>query len=115
MCVYRAMARECDPVWRELHYGRIQAGDAVEDVLGRTRPRRVERVGDWVLLKYHPDGLCFTGVTVVAREEHLVGAYAWSCGWVREFFDIMSPEQRTEFFREHFDQPARLGDAIYIR
>src|SRR5262245_34947258 len=96
--VYQAMDAECHPVWRELHFGLIRAGDPVNEVIARTKPIRVKRAGEWVVLRYqeYPGGLCFTGVTVVAYEGRLIGAYAWSCTWVREFFDVMSEERRTE-------------------
>jgi hypothetical protein len=101
--VYQAMARECDPVWRDLHYGRVQAGDPVEEVIARTRPRRVKRSGGWVVLEYPPDGLCFTGISVAAREGRLVSAYAWSCTWTRQFFDTLSEEGRAEFVRALYE------------
>src|SRR4051812_33201664 len=113
--VYQAMDRECHPVWREFHYGRIQAGNSVEEVIARTEPARVERTGHWVVLKYHDNGLCFTGLTAVAYDGQMVGAYAWSCTWVRQFFDSMLEEQRTEFFGRHYDQPARMGNAIIVQ
>jgi hypothetical protein len=115
--VYRAMAQECHPVWQELHFERIQAGDSVDDVIARTHPIRVKRDGEWVILNYQESsgGLCSTGVTVVAFEGQLVGAYAWSCTWVRQFFDTMSEDQRTTFLRGYCDQPARIGGAIIIR
>ncbi|HEY7426744.1 MAG TPA: hypothetical protein VH682_21085 [Gemmataceae bacterium] len=116
--VYRAMAQECHPVWHELHFSRIRAGDPVEAVISSTKPVWVKRTGEWVVLKYeeeHPGALCFTGVTVVAYDGRLVGAYAWSCTWVRQFFDVMSDEQRIEFFRDHYDQPARVGNAMVVR
>jgi hypothetical protein len=113
--VYRAMDQECHPVWRDFHYGKVRAGDLVEEVIARTEPVRVERAGRWVVLKYHGRGLCFTGLTAVAYDGQMVGAFAWSCTWVREFFDFMSEDQRAEFFGKHYDQPARVGNAIIVR
>jgi hypothetical protein len=114
--VYQAMDAHCHPVWRELHFGRIRAGDPVDEVIAGTKPIRVKRAGGWVVLSYqeYPGGLCFTGVTVAAYEGRLVCAYAWSSAWVRQFFDVMSEEQRAEFFREHYDQPVLRGGAIII-
>jgi hypothetical protein len=113
--VYRAMDQECHPVWRDFHYGRIRAGDPVEEVIAQNEPVRVERAGRWVVLKYHGGGLCFTGITAVAYDGRMVGAYAWSCTWTRQFFDIMSEDQQQEFFSGHYDQPARMGNAILVR
>jgi hypothetical protein len=45
----------------------------------------------------------------------MVVAYAWSCAWTRQFFDIMSEEQRQEFCTKHAGQPARVGGAISVR
>jgi hypothetical protein len=109
------MEQECHPAWRDFHFGRVRAGDPVEEVIARTEPVQVERIGRWVVLRYNRGGLSFTGLTAVAYDGQMVGAYAWSCTWVRQFFDIMSPEQRTEFFRDYYDQPARVGDAIVVQ
>lgn len=109
--VYQAMAHECDPVWRDLHYGRVQAGDPVEEVITHTHPSRIKRSGQWVVLEYQKEGLVFTGVRVVARDGRLVGAYAWSCTWRRQFFDTMSEEERAEFFHTLFEQAARVKGA----
>jgi hypothetical protein len=113
--VYQAMERECHPVWRDFHYGHIKAGDSVEEIIIRTEPVQIERTGRWVVLKYHPEGLCFTGLTAVAYDGRMVGAYAWSCTWIRQFFDTMSVEQRAEFFEEYYDQIARMKNAIVVR
>jgi len=91
--VYRMMSRECHPVWNDLYWGRIAAGQDVEEVVARTQPPRVERLGDWVTLSYQGKGLCFTGVTVIAREGKLVAASAWSCTWSRKFFDTLPLEE----------------------
>lgn len=112
--VYKAMDEECHSAWRDYHFGRIRVGDAVEEVIARTQPVRVERSSRWVVLKYQ-SGLSFTGVTAAAYDGHMACAYAWSDTWVRQFFDIMSEEQRKEFIREYWDQPARLRNSIFVR
>lgn len=116
--VYRAMDRECHHAWQDFHYGRVQPGDPVEDVIARTEPVRVERIGRMIVLKYESNGssgLCFTSITAVAYDGQMVGAFAWSCRWKRQFFDTMSDGQRTEFSSERYDQPARMGNAILVR
>lgn len=106
------MNRECHPAWKDYHFGRVQAGDTVENVIAQTEPLRVERNGKWVILKYQERG--FTGLTCAAYDERMVCAYAWSCCWMRQFFDVMSKEQREEFFKLRFDQPARVGGAVLV-
>jgi hypothetical protein len=113
--VYQAMEQECHPVWRDFHYGHIQAGDSVEEIIVRTQPLQIERTGPWVILKYHPEGMCFTGLTAAAYDGRMVGAYAWRCTWIRQFFDIMSPEQRAEFFEKYYDQLAWMKNRIVVR
>jgi hypothetical protein len=113
--VYQAMSLECHPAWRDFHFGRVRAGDSVEEVIALTRPVRVERDSRWIVLKYHRDGLCFTGLTAMAYDGQMVGAYAWSCTWTRQFFDTMSEQQRAEFSGKHHDQPARIENAIFVR
>ncbi len=76
--VYRSMQRECHPVWEELHFGRIRAGQDVEEAIARTRPPVVERFGEFVLLSYQDprEGIHVTGVTVVAKGGRLAAASA---------------------------------------
>lgn len=87
--VYGYMSHECHPVWRDLHWGRIRAGDDVEDVIAMTNPVRVERYAEFVRLNYQ-QGLSFTGVTITAKNGRLASAWAWSCCWDREFFDELT-------------------------
>ena len=111
--VYQAMGRECHPVWRDYHSGRILAGDPVEDVIARTAPGRVERKGRWVILHYtegtEAGGISFTGLTAIAYDGRMVFSAASSCGWTRLFFDEMTDEQSRELFGRAKDDPRRLG------
>jgi hypothetical protein len=112
--VYEAMEHECHPAWKDFHYERIRSGDPVESVIARTEPVRVHRTGRWVILNYQ-GGFYFTGLTAAAYDGRMVSAYAWSCTWERQFFDIMSQEQRAEFFERQWEQPARVGKQIVVR
>jgi hypothetical protein len=91
--VYQYMEAECHPVWRDLHFGRIRAGNDIETVIARTRPSKVRRDGAQVTLEYYLNydpqvkALHFTGVTIDANEGQLVSASAGSCTWMRLFFD----------------------------
>jgi hypothetical protein len=107
--VYRAMDHECHPAWREYHFGRVRAGDPVEDVIARTDPVAVERKGRWTILKYQRPG--FTGMRAVACDGRMVSAGAWSCCWFREFFDEMTDAQ----CRELYGQPRAAMDAEFQR
>ena len=90
LLVYSEMSRECHPVWRDLHAGRIRAGQNVEEVIAVTKPGRVARYGKFVELS-------FTGVTLVAKDGHLANASAGSCTWDHVFFDEFTPAERTEY------------------
>jgi hypothetical protein len=106
--VYRMMSRECHPVWQNLHWGRVHMGQNVEEVIVATKPVRVERYGAFVLLSYQ-EGLCFTGVTITAKNGRLACATAWSCTWDRVFFDEMTREDWKAFseaYEAHW-QPIR--------
>ncbi len=94
--VYQGMSQECHPVWRELHWGRIHSGQDVEEVVAITKPVRVDRYGDFVELSYQ-QGICFTGVTIMARRGRLTSAAAWSCTWNRTFFDESTPEDAVGY------------------
>lgn len=85
------MSQECHPVWRELNWGRIHAGQNVEQVIADTRPVEVERYGEFVRLNYQ-EGLYFTGVTIIAKNGRLASATAWSCTWARVFFDDLTAD-----------------------
>jgi hypothetical protein len=116
--VYQAMATECHPAWRDFHYGRVRAGDPVEEVIARTHPVAVERNGRWVGLRYHEvgAGLCFAGMTATAYDGRMVCAYAYSCTWLRLFFDELSDEQYRELLSGPPDEPLRRWDvAVVVR
>jgi hypothetical protein len=90
--VYGAMSRECHPVWRDLYWGRIQPGQPVDAVIAQTKPLRVFQFANFTELSYQ-EGLCFTGVTIFARDGKLVAASAWSCTWERPFFGSLSQDE----------------------
>jgi hypothetical protein len=111
------MATECPPAWRDFHYGRVWAGDPVEEVIGRTQPVAVTRKGRWVMLSYQEDGggLCFGGMTAAAYDGRMVCAYAYSCTWLRLFFDELSDEQYQELLGRPSDRTHRWGIAVVVR
>src|SRR5262245_23698415 len=108
---YQAMEHERHPAWRDYHFSRVAAGDAVEDVIARTNPVRVTRDDRWVFLDYdeRQPGLAFGGMTAAAYDGRMVFAYAWSCTWTRLFFDELSEEQSLQIFGRAKDDPHRLG------
>lgn len=102
---YQGMRAECHPVWRDLHFGRIQAGDDIEKVILATRPLKIERYGDYVRLSYQA-GHCFTGVLIIAKNGKLVYAGAGSCGWKKYFFDEMTEQDITDYdlaYKAHWE------------
>ena len=109
--VYQMMSRECHPVWKDLHWGNVHAGQDVEDVIAITKPIRLERYGRFVRLNYQGgDGfLHFTGVTITAKNGRLARAAAWSCTWDRVFFDEFTREDwqaYSDAYEAHW-QPIR--------
>lgn len=94
--VYQAMDHECHPAWRDYHFGRVRAGDPVDDVIARTKPIAVERKGRFTILKYQQPG--FTGMGAIAYDGRMVSAGAASCCWVRVFFDEMTDAQCQELY-----------------
>jgi hypothetical protein len=99
--VYKMMSRECHPVWKDLHFGRIYSGQDVEEIIAATKPQRVDRCGGFVILSYQKsisgEGICFTGVTITAKNGRLACACAWSCGWDRLFFDELTEADQKAF------------------
>jgi hypothetical protein len=88
---YRGMEHERHPDWRAYHFGRIRAGDSVDEVLARTRPDAVEHRGRWTFLKY-------PGMGAAAYDGRMVYAQALSCCWTRIFFDELTDAQCRESF-----------------
>lgn len=86
---YQVMSQECHPVWRELHRGRIRAGQDVEEVIADTQPLRVERYGEFVKLNYHELMSC-TVVEIMAKNGRLVYAVAGSSSRGKVYFDGMT-------------------------
>jgi hypothetical protein len=109
--IYEAMSRECHPVWRDLDAGRVCAGQAVEEVIGRTHPVRVEHFEDVTFLHYHPGGLTFTGLTIVAKDGRLVSAGAASCTWDWTFFDTWPAVERAAFYKRYCEHLDRIWNA----
>lgn len=108
---FREMSRECHPVWRDLYFGRIAAGQDVRELLASTKPEHVEHYGPYVALNFHPS-FSYTGLTVVARDQKLVSASARSCTWHRTFFDVMTPQDRDEYrrlYRESHAEETKLA------
>jgi hypothetical protein len=114
--VYHAMAAECHPAWRDFHYGRVRAGDPVEEVIARTHPVSVTRRGRWVGLSYQDNrrGLCFGGMNAMAYDGRMVCAYAWSCTWLRLFFDELSDDQYRELVGEPPGKPLRRWGVAHV-
>ena len=90
--IYQAMDAECHPIWKDLYYGRVQAGDDVDSVIVIAPPsvrRGKGRSGTLLYYQNYKSGdLQFTSVTLKFRDGKLVDAYAGSCTWVRQFFDV---------------------------
>jgi hypothetical protein len=105
--VYQAMQKECHPVWEDYNFGRVRAGDDVEQTIARTKPAIIERKGRWVELKYQSAG--FTGVSAAAYDGKIVFAGAWSCTWTRVFFDELTDEQSMEYLGHTRSDPRRFG------
>jgi hypothetical protein len=86
---YRCMEHERHPDWRAYHFGRVRAGDAVDEVLTRTQPNQVVQRGRWTFLQYE-------GMGAAAYDGKMVYAVALSCCWTRIFFDELSDVQCRE-------------------
>lgn len=107
--LYCSMKSECHPIWRELYFGRLRAGQNVEDVIARTKPIRVEQFGEFAILNYQRASL--TGVTITAKNGKLARAAAWSCTWDRKFFDELSDADAQAFERAYTAHLATIQDA----
>jgi|SRR4051794_9388770 len=97
---YQGMDHERHPDWRAYHFGRVKAGDPVDEVLARTRPDEVEHRGRWTFLKYR-------GMGAAAYDGRMVYAGAVSCCWERVFFDELTDAQ----CRELLGRPRAAVDA----
>jgi len=109
LVVFQQMSRECHPVWKDLHWARVHAGQDVEEVIAHTGPVSVTRFDRYVELRYQ-SGLSFTGVRMVARDGQLVDAVAWSCTWHKTFFDELTPSEWEALSRAFGKYCANLRD-----
>jgi hypothetical protein len=103
--IYQSMSRECHPVWKDLHWGRIYPGQDIEEVIASTKPVRVGRYGQFVCLDYQEGGLCFTGVTIMGKNGRAASASAWSCTWNRSFFAELTQDDWRAYgdaYEEHW-------------
>ena len=103
--IYQAMNRECPPVWRDLHDGRVYLGQPVEEVIAQTAPTRVEHFENFVLLEYQenrPGTICFTNVAIVAKDGRLIDAQAGGCTWQRTVFAGWTEEERDSFWQRYW-------------
>jgi hypothetical protein len=110
---YQDLDRECHPAWRDYHYGRVKAGDPVDDVIIRTSPPAVRYKGRWTILVYNTptSSWCFTGICffTAAHDGKMVFAVAISRGWTRPFLDEMNEAQCQEFFGRSRKDPNPMG------
>jgi hypothetical protein len=87
---YCGMASESHLVWRQFAFRRVGAGDSATDFLRRFPPSSREEFGRYGIYHYYPssaeDGIWFTGLAVVARDDRLIRSEAWSCTWQFTFF-----------------------------
>ncbi|WP_428308360.1 hypothetical protein [Lacipirellula sp.] len=110
--IYQAMDEECHPIWKDLYYGRIRAGDDVDSVIAIAPPSVQRGKGQSGTLSYYqnykPGDLHFTSVTLKFRDGKLVDAYAGSCTWVRQF--STSPGKTTKISACSPTRSSRKGE-----
>lgn len=106
--VYGEMNKECHPVWRDFHFGKVRAGDDVGDVIAKTTPTKVKQQDRWTILTYK------SGVGALAYDGRMVFACASSCAWVRVFFDEMTDQQSLDYFGKTARDPKRYGSISIV-
>lgn len=96
---YFEMAGECHPVWRQFALRRFTAGDSAAEFLRRFPPTYREEFGRYGLYSYHqsPDGIQFTGLSVITRDGRLLSARTGSCTWQFTFFHSDDAELDREY------------------
>lgn len=119
--VYGEMKKECGAAWRDYHFGRVRAGDDVEEVIRKTKPAMVERKGRYVFLKYTRSGeaeprvIHFTNLTGIAYDGRMVLGCAMSCMWARVFFDHLTDDQNRELRFSPSTDPTKWGLGKVVR
>lgn len=107
---YFGMASECHPLWRQFAFRRYGAGDSATDLLRRYPPSYREEFGRYGVYRYYkgkPDGIAFTGLSVVTSDGKLVSAGAASCDWQFTFFHTQDPDinrQYEAFLKERHER-----------
>ncbi len=99
-------------IGKDLWFGRIAAGQDVEELIARSDPHRIHRFEEWVEVTYAPGGpttepvLLFERITVRALRGKLVSAQITSCQWHRTFFSTISRMEEEDYeaaFRRFID------------
>lgn len=114
LVAYTQMRKECHPVWKDLAFRRLHAGQDLEEAMRIAKPMRVEKQGEFVVLLYQ-EPMHFTGIAVVAKDDRLVSAMAASCTWQHTFFDTMTEEERLDYYYHHLPKEERRGAAALDR
>ena len=112
LIAYAGMWEECHPIWKDLAFQRIHAGQSLDEVMALAAPSRVERHDPYTTISYFSGGigLHFTGISLVAKDNHVVSAEAWSCCWNHTFFDRLSRQERLDYwdsYKSYLEDQAR--------
>jgi len=112
---YWYMRQGCHPIWRDLAWRNVRAGENLGAFLSLHKPSIITRFDNYTKMQffknYNPEAgvIHFTGITVIATDNELVCAVAWSCTWHHSFFSTLSTEEKKgyrESFRRYVDSLA---------
>ena len=115
VAAYRAMSRQCHPVWKDLAIKRVHAQQSVDEVIEMTSPYYILRYGVYTDLLYMPKPSgesCEYGLIIFGKNNRIVAAKAWGWDWEHSFFDEIS---KDEWLDREYTSDALRADYLELR
>ncbi|MFO0941432.1 MAG: hypothetical protein U0930_11760 [Pirellulales bacterium] len=89
------LQRELDETNSKLRFGKIYAGQTVDEYLQLAKPCEVHEEEGYVYYEHGFTGPLSHGTTIVAKDKQLVKAYFLSCVGGEEFFNVESKAEKS--------------------
>lgn len=106
------------PLGLQLWHGVVKPGDSVSQLLEKVNPYDVIQHGKWTEVRVAPGcfkkqkgQLLFDHIWILAENDRMVAAGFCGCTFQREFFNVLSPAERSENlndYKEYLHQKDKL-------
>ena len=99
---FYCMSNEFPDVWKDLAFGKIHAGQTLQEIEDVNPPLEVRTFGKYSTVSYSTD-FSFNGIEITLRDGIACSAGAGSCTWSYEFFNTLSKQDLDEMRQEQKD------------